>query len=272
MAPARRSSASMSTVAIRTSSTTLALLRVGGQELERRRGGWGGFLRSIIPLLRIPLSAPGGTCCGDACYAGLQFAMNGSALQSLLRPNTCVSASPDGSAMSIAACDASDPKQAFAYSVSTGALSQGAKCLTAPPPAPPPVAYMTVCSRIGSYNSAARRAAAAAGVSLGGPAAAPRSGVPSAPGYCLSVDDTGAWNLFAGGSSLASGSLGAFVPNAPHQLVLSTVGNAISGSINGSALFNTTDSRYASGFVGLGSSFTAGVAFDDFSVHPPALA
>lgn len=215
----------------------------------------------------LPYSSPGGTCCGDACYAGLQFVLNGTALQSLLRPDTCVSAAPDGSTMGLAACKAGDPTQAFAYSPASGALSQGTKCLAGPPPPPPPVTYMAVCTRIGSYNSAARRARA-----LAAPAEtfvhAPAPGAPTAPGYCLSVDSTGAWHLYAGGSSLANGVIAPFTPTAPHALAVTAAGSSVSGSIDGSLLFNVSDSRYTSGFVALASSFTEGVAFDDFSVAP----
>jgi hypothetical protein len=115
--------------------------------------------------------------------------------------------------------------------------------------------YVQACARVTSYTGL-------------------RNGPP--PGYCLSVNSTGAWAVLAYTTVIGTGQLaGTFVPSAPHTLVLSTAGTVVAawvadGSPTGAPplsppLLNVTSRSYAAGAVALGSGFHF-AAFDNFTI------
>lgn len=90
------------------------------------------------------------------------------------------------------------------------------------------------------------------------------------PGYCLSLNSTGAWLVQAGSLPIANGQLQLpFNPLDSHSLVVSAKGAQIEGWINASPpampLFNVTNSVYSSGLIGLGCGYHL-ASFDNFSI------
>ena len=128
-----------------------------------------------------------------------------------------------------------------------------------PPPAPtsktqPSPTAVKLCGRIGTYS---------------------RGGSPP-NGYCLIVDDSGAWYLSNGGAKgdareqenvIATGKLPAASDAANKWVTLSLAfaGDKITPSVDGKALKAVTDSKFKAGMVGLGSGWNT-AWFDDLSV------
>lgn len=89
--------------------------------------------------------------------------------------------------------------------------------------------------------------------------------------YYLQLSNTGAWSIVrnskAGGlSTLASGTVTAPGTGTWQHLALTFNGHSISAAINGTTVGTVTDSSYASGMVGLGTSGYQASQFDNLSV------
>ncbi|HEY9242374.1 MAG TPA: ricin-type beta-trefoil lectin domain protein [Streptosporangiaceae bacterium] len=90
-------------------------------------------------------------------------------------------------------------------------------------------------------------------------------------GYYLQLSNTGAWSIVrntkAGGlTTLASGTVTAPGTGTWQHLALTFNGHSISAAINGTTVGTVTDSSYASGMVGLGTSGYQTDQFDNLSV------
>jgi hypothetical protein len=93
--------------------------------------------------------------------------------------------------------------------------------------------------------------------------------------YFLRISDTGAWSILksdttAALTTLKSGQAAALGTGTWHRLALGFSGSTISASLDGKALGSATDSTYPSGQVGIGTSQTINVQYDNVSVTPPA--
>jgi hypothetical protein len=93
--------------------------------------------------------------------------------------------------------------------------------------------------------------------------------------YFLRVTDKGGWSILkstqTSPTTLASGTATALGVNTWHTLALTFKGTTISGSIDGRTVGSVTDSSYAAGQVGIATSQTINVQFDNLAVTgPPA--
>jgi O-glycosyl hydrolase len=88
--------------------------------------------------------------------------------------------------------------------------------------------------------------------------------------YFFRVSDTGAWSIIKSAtgrvSTLASGSTKGLGTNKWHTLALAFHGSTITGSVDGTAIRTVTDSSYRSGQVGIATSQTINVQFDNLAV------
>ena len=94
---------------------------------------------------------------------------------------------------------------------------------------------------------------------------------PAASGYYLQLSSTGAWQVVRSNSSgtlttLASGTVAAPGTGTWQHLALTFSGSTISAAINGTTVGTVTDSTYASGMVGFGTSGYQTDQFDNLSV------
>ncbi|MHB1000101.1 MAG: family 16 glycoside hydrolase [Armatimonadota bacterium] len=85
-------------------------------------------------------------------------------------------------------------------------------------------------------------------------------------GYCLSIEQDGAWQLAVRTKVLSSGKIQA-APNSWHNLKLKMKGTSITAMIDGQEVLSITDSTHTKGMAGLGSSFNY-VEFDNLTVSP----
>jgi len=90
------------------------------------------------------------------------------------------------------------------------------------------------------------------------------------PGFCLSLNSTGAWLFQAGVNQLSFGQLPLpFDSTIFHTMVISATGPQIEGWINqppsSPPLFNSTSTAYTSGLIGLGGGYHMS-KFDNFSL------
>jgi len=91
-------------------------------------------------------------------------------------------------------------------------------------------------------------------------------GTTNAPaGYCLRVDDAGAFSVEAGAAVLGKGTLPAFNATAGAMFALSARGSFISASVGGSLVWNGTSAEFATGQVAIGSGYHH-AEFSAFSV------
>ncbi len=91
--------------------------------------------------------------------------------------------------------------------------------------------------------------------------------------YYLQLADTGAWAIIRNNTSdqlttLASGSVAAPGLNTWHHLALTVRGTALTAAIDGVTVGSVTDSTYATGMIGLGTSGYQPDQFDNLSVTP----
>jgi O-glycosyl hydrolase len=96
---------------------------------------------------------------------------------------------------------------------------------------------------------------------------------PAANEYYLQLSNTGAWSLDRDSTSgspvtLASGTVSAPGTSTWQHLALTFNGASISAAINGTTTATVTDSTYASGYVGFGTSGYQTDQFDNLSVTP----
>ncbi len=98
---------------------------------------------------------------------------------------------------------------------------------------------------------------------------------PAASGYYLQLANTGAWSIARTSSSgaqatLASGTVAAPGTGTWQHLALTFSGATISAAINGTTVATVTDSTYATGMVGFGTSGYQTDQFDNLSVTSAA--
>lgn len=186
-------------------------------------------------------------CCLECgCYNGEGFVFellpNGSLVAPLL-PGQCAGVLGDNTTVSMVPCAAS-PAQHWTHT-GTGQLvnAAGGGCLTSQ--LVPQYPYVRVCIRVTAYSGFA--------------------GLAPVPGYCLQLNDNGAWAVTAGNTTLASGTVPDFVPSARQALSLSAQGTSIAGAVGSAALGPWESSAFAAGMVALGSGVHA-AAFDDLVV------
>jgi O-glycosyl hydrolase len=91
--------------------------------------------------------------------------------------------------------------------------------------------------------------------------------------YFFRVSDTGAWSIIKSGTNaklttLASGSVKALGTNKWHALALAFHGSTITASVDDTAVRSVTDGSYSAGQVGLATSRTINVQFDNLAVTP----
>jgi hypothetical protein len=90
--------------------------------------------------------------------------------------------------------------------------------------------------------------------------------------YFFRVSDTGAWSIVRSGTSrtrtLASGTAKALGTGRWHTLALSVHGSTITAAVDGTTVHTVTDGSYTAGQVGIGTSQTINVQFDNLSVTP----
>ncbi|SEG56021.1 Concanavalin A-like lectin/glucanases superfamily protein [Actinacidiphila yanglinensis] len=91
--------------------------------------------------------------------------------------------------------------------------------------------------------------------------------------YYLQVSNTGAWSILrnsSGGtqSTLASGTTTALGTGSWHHLALTVNGTQLTAAVDGTTVGSATDSSYASGMVGLGTSGYQTDQFDNLTVTP----
>jgi hypothetical protein len=88
--------------------------------------------------------------------------------------------------------------------------------------------------------------------------------------YFLRVTDKGAWSILKSTQSsptvLASGTGKALGTNAWHTLALAFTGSSITASLDGTKLGSATDASYPRGMVGIATSQTIHVQFDNLAV------
>jgi len=84
-------------------------------------------------------------------------------------------------------------------------------------------------------------------------------------GYYLTITADGHWNFSAGTSTLASGSSLDIKINEFHKMTLTLGKDELSGKYDDKVLFSVKDTKFANGFVALGSSWNY-VQFDNFSI------
>jgi hypothetical protein len=199
----------------------------------------------------------GGTCCGAACYKNLQWALppaGGAAGQvvSTLPGGGCAAAAAGaGGALALAPCvppsDARAANQSWTLSAGGALELEGTGfCLSAPaPPAP----YASVCGSITQINS-----------QKGG----------EMDGLCCWVDAGGRWALAAGGGAAAGRPLARGVlkgpPAGPTRLEARFSGAKVDCAVGGEVVGGAEVQGRRGGLVALGSSWTEGVHFTDFSV------
>lgn len=80
------------------------------------------------------------TCAGKGLYPHFQWSLDTERhlLLSKVRPNTCAAVTSSSGDMTAVTCDASDPRQQWAYNTATQQLTNQGHCLTADDPTPPP--------------------------------------------------------------------------------------------------------------------------------------
>ena len=90
--------------------------------------------------------------------------------------------------------------------------------------------------------------------------------------YFFRVSDAGAWSIVKSGTSrtstLASGTAKALGTGRWHTLALSVHGSTITAAVDGTTVRTVTDGSYAAGQVGIATSQTINVQFDNLSVTP----
>lgn len=198
------------------------------------------------PLIYYQCVTSGGTCCGDTCYKGLQFALDGNGRLVCAVNGQCATVAADGT-MSLQNCGSSG-NQTFTYNAGGSKqlqLQGSGLCMTTPQVIS---TYVQVCGRITGYS----------GFSRANPS-----------GYCLVLASDGSWQARAGGSTLAKGTVtGPFNPLDWHTLTLTMKGASVSGSVNGTQLFSVaSDSTYKSGMAALGSGYHQ-ASFRAFAMSP----
>lgn len=201
----------------------------------------------------------GGTCCGAACYKGLQWARPDAAtgaLVSALPGALCATASAPpspASRLTLAPC-VGGAGQRWAYNGSgaeAGLLElQGTGlCLSQPRPAPQEPRYARLCARINGFDEfkAAR----------------------PVPGYCVEVRSDATWRLTGGGAPLANGTI--TPPPAAGEAVQTGLymnGTSIFAFIGMKLVASVVDAEFSGGRVALGASFGGAAAFEHFNVSP----
>jgi hypothetical protein len=93
--------------------------------------------------------------------------------------------------------------------------------------------------------------------------------------YFLRATDTGAWSILRNSTNgqlttLRSGTTAALGTNRWHTLALGFSGSTITATIDGTTVGTASDSTYAAGLVGLGTSQGETAQFDNLSVVPGA--
>jgi O-glycosyl hydrolase len=94
-------------------------------------------------------------------------------------------------------------------------------------------------------------------------------------GYFLRVTDTGAWSILRNSTNgqlttLRSGSTAALGVNRWHSLALGFAGSTITAAIDGTTVGTVSDSTFAAGLVGFGTSQGETAQFDNLNVVPGA--
>ncbi|MEW1860309.1 ricin-type beta-trefoil lectin domain protein [Streptomyces sp. NPDC088194] len=91
--------------------------------------------------------------------------------------------------------------------------------------------------------------------------------------YYLQVSDTGAWSILRNSSSgsrttLASGTTTALGTGTWHHLALTVNGSTLTAAVDGNTVGSASDTSYATGMVGLGTSGYQTDQFDNLTVTP----
>lgn len=193
--------------------------------------------------------------CGCPSFTNLQFALDAAtgALTTPMATGECVTLLASG-ALQLEKC-AGSAGQVWALNASSNQLSveppaqssrrgaAGPLCLTAPSTAAS--THARVCTRLSNYKT---------------------FGTTNAPaGYCLRVDDTGAFTVEAGAAVLGSGTVNGFNSSAGAVFELSARGSTISASVGGTLVWNGTSTLFTSGQVAIGSGYHH-AEFSAFSV------
>jgi hypothetical protein len=191
--------------------------------------------------------------CGCANSSGFLFSLQpGGALVAALLPGHCATVLADGATVAMAPCASPlPPTQLWAYNATSLQLVSAAAraCLTVPAPPPPPAHYARVCARVTGYSGF--------------------KGLAPVPGYCLRVENGGAWTVTAGAATLANGTLpgGSGGEGAPLALELTAKGALVSARVGAAPLGAWPSSAFAGGMVALGCGMHQ-CAFDDFLLAP----
>jgi hypothetical protein len=191
--------------------------------------------------------------CGCANSSGFLFSLQpGGALVAALLPGHCATVLADGATVAMAPCASPlPPTQLWAYNATSLQLVSAAAraCLTVPAPPPPPAHYARLCARVTGYSGF--------------------KGLAPVPGYCLRVENGGAWTVTAGAATLANGTLpgGSGGEGAPLALELTAKGALVSARVGAAPLGAWPSSAFAGGMVALGCGMHQ-CAFDDFLLAP----
>ena len=185
----------------------------------------------------------GGTCCGPACYGGLQFVLDAATghLQSRLSNATCVTVQPDAS-LQLAACQAGSSAQQFRYDAASHQLrSADGRCVSLP--ALP--SLVAVGGWVSAFNPFARD---------------------PWPGVYLAFNNTGGWSVTGNGIVLADGHmLAPFDPTAFHRLTLELHANGTVAAAIDERTLATVQTAPGSGQAAVGSGYHY-AQFDNFQV------
>ena len=190
------------------------------------------------------------TNCGCSNAQGFVFALQpDGTLTSPLLPGLCAGVLADNVTVSMVTCVAGSALQQWTRLGATRQLvNRGmGSCLTSS--LRPVVPYLRVCARVTTYTGF--------------------NGLAPVPGYCLLVSSDGAWQVLAGPTAIANGTV-AFDPSQPTALELTAKGDEVSASVAGAPLGSWPGgAAFAGGMIAIGSGVHEAV-FDNLFVEPAA--